>query len=419
MHHFLYLYKGGVEVAKEENKKTNKKQSTSTPKRPNNKKVTKVKKENSKSKNSSKTKKTSKVVTTTNKNSQKKRFLLFPRKINKNLTKLIIFVFGILLIFSSYAWFSTNLNVKIKTFNMIVAKNSDLTISFDGVNFDRSIELSKEVIYDNLANTYPNHLSQWPENGLIPVSSPGITNSNTAIFDMYETNGVLYQRKAKDKGFLWTKLSDQSKPREFNYYLAFDVFIKNETGSPISDNLYFDNTTQIVASGEVSEEMEGLLNSFRIGIVKIGSVGLDASVSEIQNISCNNACESVIYEPNSRVHTDLSIERASKYGVNLVSGAEFPTYAYKKAGGPIFVENSVSGSANLDYEYFVLQKTIDDYELDEPLFQIPNGITKARIYVWIEGQDIDSLETNSDGTAVEISINFVKDTEGYTALEQE
>ena len=53
----------------------------------------------------------------------------------------IIFLLGILLIFSTYAWFSTSLNVKVKTFNMVVTRNSGLSISFDAINYDRAIEI--------------------------------------------------------------------------------------------------------------------------------------------------------------------------------------------------------------------------------------------------------------------------------------
>ena len=91
----------------------------------------------------------------------------------------VIFFLGILLIFSTYAWFSTSLNVKIKTFNMIVSRNSGLSISFDAINYDKTIEISEEVLIDRLVETYPNNLSQWSRNGLIPVSSPGLTNNNT------------------------------------------------------------------------------------------------------------------------------------------------------------------------------------------------------------------------------------------------
>ena len=67
----------------------------------------------------------------------------------------------------------------------------------------------------------------------------------------------------------------------------------------------------------------------------------------------------------------------------------------------------------LDSNHFVMQNTIDEEDFYNPIFQIPNGITKARVYIWIEGQDVDSLETNSRGAAISISIDFVKDLAGY------
>ena len=375
----------------------------STKSKSNVKKVTKKKTE---TKSISKEKNNNKLVT-------------FAKRVNPRISMLIIFLFGVLLIFSSFAWFSMNLNIKIKTFNMVVAKNSDLTISFDGVNFSRSIELTKKEVFEELGNIYPGYNTQWPSNGLIPVSSPGITDPSSPKFDFFETSGVLYRRKDSERGFLRTRRVDESKPREYNSYLAFDIFIKNDTGSPMSDNLYFETTSLIHAPDETDEEMQGLVNSFRVGIVKIGSVPLDASVSQIQNIECDNNCKSIIYEPNSKFHTPLSIERAKKYGVELIDGDTFPTYAYIKEGGPIYVDNSISGSSKIDRNHFTVQETLTDDELNTPIFDIPNGITKARVYVWIEGQDIDSLETNSKGTEVEISIDFIKDTAGWEGFNEE
>jgi hypothetical protein len=365
------------------------------------------------------TKKAPKQIKETNvKEKKNNRLVTMVKRVNPRISLALIFIFGILLIFSSYAWFSTNLNIKIKTFNLVVSKNSDITISFDGVNFSRSIEITKKTVYEDLGELYPNYNTQWPSNGLIPVSSPGITNPNSHYFDFYQSSGVLYYRRDKDRGFVRTRKNDESRPREFNYYLAFDIFIKNDTGSPESDNLYFETTSKITAPDEDDEEMQGLVNSFRVGIVKVGSVGLNASVNEIQNVSCNNDCKSVIYEPNSKFHTPLSIERAKKYNVNLVDGQDFPTYAFIKEGGPIYVENSISGSSRVDREYFTVQETMTDDETNLPIFTIPNGITKARVYVWIEGQDIDSLETNSKGTDVEITIDFIKDMEGWTSFDE-
>ena len=60
---------------------------------------------------------------------------------------------------------------------------------------------------------------------------------------------------------------------------------------------------------------------------------------------------------------------------------------------------------------------LEEY-FNTPLFEIPDGITKARIYIWIEGQDIDSLETYSDGTKVDINLSFIKDNKGYEAFDK-
>ena len=332
-------------------------------------------------------------------------------------TKILIVLFALLSIVATYAWFSTNLNVKIKTFNMLIMRNTDLTISFDGITYSRSLELTRDTIV-NIVDTYPNAISHWADNGLIPVSSPGVTNSDSYFFDIYQTGGVLYSRKNKTDGFLTTNKIRESRPNTYSSFIAFDLFIKNESGSPVADNLYVDGTTEVLPYEELDEQMEGLINSFRIGFAIIGSVNHNATVEQVQNMQCNNGCYSRIYEPYSERHNSLSIERANKYGIELVNGNYFPTYAYIKSGGPIYVKNSVSGSTNIDPEYFRLQETISDTELSEPLFKIPDGITKVRVYLWIEGQDIDSLETDSTGTEVDINIDFVKDMEGYTAFEE-
>ncbi len=325
----------------------------------------------------------------------------------------IILFLGVLLIFSSYAWFSTSLNVKVKKFNMVVAKNGGLTISFDAINFDSAIEISRDALITELTETYPTHINQWALNGLIPVSSNGISDHTSYFFDIYATSGVKYKNKKKEHGFIEAQKVLDTKPRSYNNYIAFDIFFKNVTGSPVPDNLYFEESTSVTMTSDYDEEVQGLVHSLRIGIVKVGTVPLDTDPTIIQNMTCQDSCEAIIYEPYSTKHTELSIERAHKYNLNLLDGKRFPTYAMIKAGGPIYVEDNVSGSPTLDLNYFALQNTIHEEDFENPIFQVPDGITKARVYLWIEGQDIDSLETDSKGGDLYIDINFIKDTVGY------
>lgn len=339
---------------------------------------------------------------------------------NKPLTIFSIFALGVLLLVSTYAWFSTSLNVQVRTFNMVVTRNSGLTISLDAINYDSYVDISKVILIDDLKNLYPNNLSQWANNGMIPVSSPGITDPNSYFFDLYGSGGVRYKNsRRQEDGFVSTVKMREDARREYNSYIAFDLFLRNDTGSPISDNLYLDAGTGITMTDEesTSEEMTGLVNSARIGFVKVASVPLNTDPSIVQNLQCNNDCKSAIYEPNDRLHTVLSIERALKYGLHLEDGVSFPTYAYKRAGGPFYVKDTISGAANLNMDYFQLQETItDDTYENTPLFELPNGVTKVRVYVWLEGQDIDSLETDSEGTDITITINFIKDTRGYDSF---
>ena len=376
-------------------------------------KVTKKATTTKKKKNNS----TQKTPTKKNQTTAKKKNIIEKTKTitkaNPLLAKIVIFAFGVLFIFSSYAWFSMNLNVKINIFKLSVQKNSDFDISFDGINFDYTIEVTKELLLEELVKTYPTHNSQWNQNGFIPVSTNGVRNSDDPRLAFFETSGVLYKKRKTDDGFLYTTQSKEDEVREYNSYLAFDVFFRNKTGSPKPDNLYYNQNTSIITLDDISEEMMGLVNSFRVAIVRMGHVPLTATVDEIQGISCNNQGEAIIYEPNSKNHTNLSIERAQKYNVNLVDGIEFPTYAYIREGGPVYLKNLVSGSPTMDMSFVQLQETITEDDFDEPLFQIPDGITKARIYIWIEGQDIDSLETHSEGTKVDINLSFIKDTSGY------
>ena len=364
------------------------------------------------SRNIKKTK--TKKKTTRNKVVKYNQETLFERLFTRrHVSYFVIFMLGVLLIASSYAWFSTSLNVKIKEFNMIVSRNSGLSISFDGINFDKAIEISRDTLINGLTKTYPNHVNQWAATGLTPVSSNGIEDNNSYFFDIYSSSGVRYRNRQKDHGFITTTKVTETKPRSFNNYIAFDIFFKNETGSPVADNLYFDEGTTAYMTSDSGDEMQGLVNSLRIGIVKVGTVPIESDARTIQNIQCNHNCKSVIYEPNSTAHTMLSRERAAKYNLDLKDNEEFPTFAMIKAGGPIYVEDNISGSSKIDYNYFALQSTMKDGDFDKPLFTIPDGITKARVYLWIEGQDIDSLETDSSGAEIYVDINFIKDTSGY------
>lgn len=341
-------------------------------------------------------------------------------KIRKNTRVLFIvaFLFGISFIIATYAWFSVSLNVKIKFFDMTVSSDSGIFISLDGINFSDSVEINSINLIDKLTETYPNHSNQWSGGGLWPVSSNGIKTSNDDKFAVF--NGQVVKPKGQNrskKRYLMTNLASEATPSKTNSYIGFDLFLKNVSGSPNNDNLFLNEDTFITFGDEVREEdiplMSGIMNSIRFGFVKIGSVPTKSLASDIQNIKCNNNCQSIIYEPNSTFHSEKSILTAQEHDYILKDGDYIDTYGVINAGEYLEHRAIYQSVDNIDKEHFALQNTITIDDFEDAIFQIPNGITKFRVYVWIEGQDIDSLETYSLGAAINLGIGFEKDLAGY------
>jgi hypothetical protein len=358
----------------------------------------------------------------TNNNKVKKKYVkkkevnVEEDRINSNQLLIATFFTGVLLIVSSYAWLSASLNVKVKFFDLSVSTDNGLFISLDGIDYSDSVEISVNSVITDLRATYPNHTNQWASGGLWPVSSNGIKNPNREKFDVYVGEVSKRYKNRNNKRFLNTILVNEDEASALNSYISFDLFLKNVSGSPKSDNLYLDEDTFIDfnedTEEDVKESMANIMNSMRFGFVRIGSVSSKETINNIQNIKCNNICEMLIYEPNSTSHSNDSIESLVENGITLVDGEYTSTYAVINEGQFLEHMNGQVGSGiPLDTEHFALQRTITTF--DNPIFKIPNGVTKLRVYVWIEGQDIDSLETYSKGAAIDIGINFVKDLAGY------
>lgn len=355
-------------------------------------------------------------------NLEKKKFKLPTLTKRGKILILVVFLLGVALSYATYAWFSASLNVKVKFFDVKVSTETGLFISLDGINFSDSIEITHDSITTDLFRLYPNHTNQWASSGLWSVSSNGIANANSDKFAVYNGSMGKYTDKAR-RGlrFVNTTLLKEDKPSEWSQYIAFDIFLKNVSGSPKKDNLYISNTTYIdfdeSADEETREKMQDIFNTMRMGIVKIGETSSKSDVNTIQNLQCNGECMSLIYEPNSLKHNQESIEAAAALGITIEDNTYVPTYGVVAEGDHLDHKSGfINSGVSLDTEHFALQHTIFESDFSKPIFQIPNGITKARVYLWIEGQDVDALEVHSEGAPVALNLDLEKDLAGYEGL---
>ena len=204
---------------------------------------------------------------------------------------------------------------------------------------------------------------------------------------------------------------------------------------------------------------DGIENSVRVAFVQIGRVSKDASKALAQGITCNEGesptsgvtglCDEHpetigeetytnglgftwnIWEPNHTQHNDLSKahldlicrvrSNESTYTSDLCvedwdSAGYLTTYAIKDTIESSFNVNIYDGlnsfTGSSDYlqamDYFTDEDKMAG-DPDELFYLAPNSVTKLRVYIYLEGQDIDNYDLGTYGKDIEIMFGFTKD----------
>ena len=241
--------------------------------------------------------------------------------------------------------------------------------------------------------------------------------------------------------------------------------------NPLNEEAIYLTTNSEVKVAVDGEEKAGIENSVRVAFAQIGRVKADTeSVDNITKITCADvpaAADQVqvtgicrdaqIWEPNDTKHVQNAINwydkscllrkastdgddvndpdsyTAGSHCTTVEDGTAYPTYA---------ISNNIEIADNVNiYDgaaYNTYTKTTTDYETyiagerstynlvefpyftdtmknvagkDRPQFMTlaPNSITKVRVYIWIEGQDIDNYDFASLGKKITVNFGFTKE----------
>ena len=305
---------------------------------------------------------------------------------------LLMLFIGVIFTASAYAWFTADKVVTIDMVDVHASTASGLTISKDAIDWKGS--LTNEDLFDAYL-TYPAAQNQIPQNrGVIePVSTVGnVTDGKLDIFYGYIS--------ASDDGYLYLKAyktPEEENTIEHGKFVAFDAFLK--TNQPI--NVYLGKSSSVrVKEGTVGTGTE---NAMRVAFIKEGSVSQD-NISGAQALS--GGTEAVIWEPNNDAHNRHAIEAAKNiYGVDLGSNTVIGSYYGVHSPIP---DNAFCDVKSTSPQYFSLVTPtfasgtlgLTDNQL---IGHFDKGITKLRIYIWLEGQDFDCEDNSSGGS---ISVNF-------------
>lgn len=308
---------------------------------------------------------------------------------------LIALLFTMVLFTSStYAWFTANKTVKVSTLTVNVAAQNGIQISADGTSWKSIIQTTD--ITGAHSGRYSDSVNQVPET-LEPVSTIGEIDS-TGKMKMYY--GVVTSNAAGD--YILTSTKSTEEEGSTGKFIAFDLFFKVDAATDI----YLTTNSGVRTTDETDT---GIKNASRIGFVILGNASAGASLDDIQGLNNGTSSTKYIWEPNYDVHTPAAVQHAfDTYGVTThETGGDLLSYAGVKdeftADNNVKVRQSTPLSYTTTYEdYFdevtVTHSTISGFNQSKLLFRLQAGVTKVRVYMWIEGQDVDCENSASGGT---------------------
>lgn len=310
-------------------------------------------------------------------------------------TLLLLLLTAVLLVGSTYAWFTANQTVTVEQLEVNVAAQNGLQISADGNIWSALVKKSDMV---TAASTYNTIINQFPAT-LSPVSTSGaVTSGKLNMFD-----GVTETNSTTGKYELTASASSTEATGTAGNFIAFDIFLKVEALT----NIELTTTSGVTLSGNGAE---GIQNAARIAFLVEGTQPNGTALGTIQGM--NGASSSYIWEPNYDVHTAAAVQHASStYGITTTqTGASRISYDGIKAAFntaiPVEDANATEHASNFAATS-IAYSTVDSFASNVPIFQLQPGITKVRVYMWIEGQDVD-CENSASGANVDFNLQITK-----------
>ena len=384
------------------------------------------------------------------------------KKSELNSMFLIILIALVMFIISTYAWFSTQKNVSITNLNGTVEVAEGLEISLDAEKWSNGIILgTEEGQLSIIDNAYAGNRNISPSE-MLPVSTLGQVSGNQT--DLKMLRGKI--ENSKELSEIKTMVETETSPTSSTYpgYFAFDVFLKNNSKTDNDDELQlnYDSLLEIL---EADKSATGLQNTARVAFALYNGTadvmaGKDDILKQTAGIGAGATTPYItsvaIWEPNSNDHVQYIVdnnnkitwnaEDAKKYASHELSSGgrgfdlttQMPTYALKDSSIGAKIEDIYKWDGNEKnvQKQNVLQttkKSEKDYTIKEGVqnlvsttdgtskFTIPaNKICRIRIYLWLEGQDVDCINYASHGGGVKVNIGLVKgSTIGATGPETE
>ncbi len=289
----------------------------------------------------------------------------------------MLVVSAIVLTSSTFAWFSMAKRVEVETMELNITSPDGVQLSGNANAFTTMLTLAdlkgettaRWAAYTGNQNNFPELIS--PASSALYVSRSLPTFYSGSIDDRGRANASLVE-------------SDVASG-----YVAFDVFVKVAQDMPV----YWGETTI------TCDDNPDVVSAMRVALVNCGTVAPKAEAGAILATlpENNNDRRVAMYEPNSTNHTDASGYEDGASGVPdlyVVSA-----YSGRTPGG--------EGENIIETQYVrasYAPRILDNDKATTAYFNAVAGINRVRVYLWMEGNDVDCA---NDVAGATINFNLV------------
>lgn len=295
----------------------------------------------------------------------------------------MLIVSAIVLTSSTFAWFSMARQVGVKEMELTVTSPEGVQISANTANWTTQISIDDLNPAEGATSRFKadeDHTNNFPA-----LLRPSSSRMGTAGY-----LPVFFEGNVNDAGLI----TAVQKTDLTGGYIAFDVYLKVTE----SQTIYWDDTSvSMVENGN-----EEILYSTRVALVPCGTSSDPAAAKTIRNVSQGAA---QVYEPAGYKHLAELISAGKATNDTYVRtrhiGVAIP--------GNINVANTDYVVTNAQYAMYS-EAGVQANEKDKTgmKFDITPGISRVRVYLWIEGNDIDCLQSVG-GAQLKFALNFSLD----------
>lgn len=313
---------------------------------------------------------------------------------------LILLLIAILLIASTYAWFTANTKVTVSTLDVHVEAKNGLQISTNAVDW-KSVISNEDIT----TNAYSGHVNAVPT-VMEPVSTVGEVDTNTGYLKMYY--GTVTSNEVTGKSEIVASQVTETAGTENNKFIAFDLFFKVDSET----QLRMTTGSNVVPKEGTADS--GLKNAARVAFLKEGNAVAGSGAETytgLHGAKDLGVGDTYFWEPNADAHTNPAKESGVSFGINTSKtpvdcyGVKSEFATVKNGVDKVLLSDAMTG-ANTDYFAKVTPTYVtNEVMADTTVFSLTAGVTKVRIYMWIEGQDVD-CENSASGSDIAYNLQF-------------